>query len=171
MRMEPRRLAGIDWILDCYNASPESTRLAIAFLREVRHPGRRVLVLGALGELGEHAEPIHRELGQRAGAVETVLFVGEAARAAFEANRAAALSSQTTAWVVDADEASEWLRPRLRAGDLVLLKGSRRVGLERIVASLFPSEPVDSDRRRTGPDFDGEGRDAGGGTENQKGSR
>jgi UDP-N-acetylmuramoyl-tripeptide--D-alanyl-D-alanine ligase len=143
LRMEPRRLGDGDWVLDCYNASPESVRLAIGFLREVPHPGRRLLVLGELGELGTHSEAIHRELGERAGAVETVLFVGDGARPAFDANRAAALSSAAAAWVKDADEAAEWLRPRLRPGDLVLLKGSRRVGLERIVARLFPSEDVE----------------------------
>jgi UDP-N-acetylmuramoyl-tripeptide--D-alanyl-D-alanine ligase len=171
LRMEPRRLSGIDWVLDCYNASPESTRLAIAFLREVPHPGRRLLVLGALGELGEHADSIHRELGERAGAVETVLFVGEAARAAFEANRAAALSSLTTAWVEDAEEAAEWLRPRLRAGDLVLLKGSRRIGLERIVERLFPSGHAEPGHPLAGPEGGGGEYDAGGGPKGRPGSR
>jgi UDP-N-acetylmuramoyl-tripeptide--D-alanyl-D-alanine ligase len=159
LRMEPRRLGGADWVLDCYNASPESTRLAINFLREVPHAGRRLLVLGALGELGDRSEAIHRELGERAGAVETVLFVGEGARPAFEANRASALSSATAAWVNDAWEAAEWLRPRLRPGDLVMLKGSRRIGLERIVERLFPTEEVAGDRAPAGPGAGGSGSD------------
>jgi UDP-N-acetylmuramoyl-tripeptide--D-alanyl-D-alanine ligase len=171
LRMEPRRLGGNDWILDCYNASPESTRLAIGFLREVPHAGRRLLVLGALGELGDQAESIHRELGERAGAVETVLFVGEGARPAFEANRAAALSSATAAWVQDTDEAAAWLRPRLRAGDLVLLKGSRRTGLERIVTRLYPSEDVAVDRAPLAPGGDKGGRDGSGGPGDRRRSR
>ncbi len=171
LRMEPRRLGGGDWVLDCYNASPESTRLAIGFLREVPHAGRRLLVLGALGELGTHTEAIHRELGERAGAVETVLFVGDGARPAFDANRAAALSSATAAWVKDADEAAEWLRPRLRPGDLVLLKGSRRVGLERIVARLFPSEDVEVSHTPSGPSVGGCGDDGNGGPGDRRRSR
>lgn len=162
LRMEPRRLGGGDWILDCYNASPESTRLAIGFLREVPHVGRRILVLGELGELGTHAEAIHRELGERAGAVETVLFVGEGARPAFDANRAAALSSGTAAWVPNADEAAEWLRPRLRSGDLVLLKGSRRIGLERIVTRLFPADEAGVNHGPAGPGVGGDGDDGSG---------
>lgn len=138
MRMEPRRYGETAWILDCYNASPESTLLALVFLREVPHAGRRVLVLGALGELGAHSEAIHQDLGRRTGAIPVVLFVGEDARAAMAANRALALSSEVADWVPDAEAAAEWLRPRLRAGDLVLLKGSRRMALERIVERLYP---------------------------------
>ncbi len=163
LRMEPRRLGETDWVLDCYNASPESTRLAIAFLREVPHAGRRILVLGALGELGTRSEAIHRELGERAGALETVLFVGEAARPAFDANRAAALPSANATWIADPDEAAEWLRPRLRPGDLVLLKGSRRIGLERIVARLYPSDDSGLDRAPAGPRRRHGGTDASGG--------
>lgn len=132
LRMEPRTAAGVNWILDCYNASPESTRLAIQFLREVPHGGRRILVLGELGELGEHSRPIHEDLGRRSAGVECVLFVGEASRAAFDANRGSALPSSVTAWAPGPEEAAEWLRPRLREGDLVLLKGARRLALERI---------------------------------------
>jgi UDP-N-acetylmuramoyl-tripeptide--D-alanyl-D-alanine ligase len=164
LRMEPRDLRGIRWVLDCYNASPESSRLAISFLRAVSHEGRRLLVLGELGELGAHAEAIHRDLGARAAGLDGILFVGEGARAALEAARAAlsegrrdragadawasamggegfsgpAVAPRTTLldWVPDAGAAAGWLRGRLRDGDLVLLKGSRRMGLERILDVL-----------------------------------
>jgi UDP-N-acetylmuramoyl-tripeptide--D-alanyl-D-alanine ligase len=139
LRMEPRLIAGVHWLLDCYNASPESTRLALAFLREVPHSGHRILVLGELGELGEQSEEIHQDLGRRAGAIETVLFVGEQARAALAANRSSAAPSSVAAWAANVDEAAEWLRPRLREGDLVLLKGSRRIGLEKILDLLGKS--------------------------------
>jgi UDP-N-acetylmuramoyl-tripeptide--D-alanyl-D-alanine ligase len=138
--MEPRTLGGVEWCLDCYNASPESSLFAITFLREVPHAGRRILVLGELGELGSHSEPVHEELGRRAAALPIALFVGAEARPAFEANRRAVLPSETSDWVADAAEAAEWLRPRLRPGDLVLLKGSRRIALERIVDLLYPEE-------------------------------
>ncbi len=136
LRMEPRIAAGVNWILDCYNASPESTRLAIQFLREVPHNGRRILVLGELGELGDHSRAIHEDLGRRSAGVECVLFVGEGARAAFDANRGSALPSSVTVWLPDPGEAAGWLRPRLRGGDLILLKGARRLALEQIPGIL-----------------------------------
>jgi len=152
LRMEPRRFLGADWVLDCYNASPESSRLAISFLRDVPHRGRRILVLGELGELGKHSEAIHRELGRRAGAIPVVLFVGEGARAAWEGNRASALSSEIADWTPDALAAAEWLRPRLRPGDLVMLKGSRRSALERIVQQLAPGGEAPAEGERGGRD-------------------
>src|SRR5690606_29756418 len=85
LRMEPRRVHEVDWILDCYNASPESTRLAIEFLRAVPHRGRRVLVLGALAELGDASESIHRELGGLVRGIEVACFIGQDARPAHEA--------------------------------------------------------------------------------------
>lgn len=136
LRMEPVESGGIHWLLDCYNASPESTRLALAFLRDVPHRGRRVLVLGELGELGRHSREIHQDLGRRAGAFEIVLFVGQEAAAAFQSNRESALPNGTAAWVPDAEQAAAWLRPRLREGDLVLLKGSRKIALEKILEHL-----------------------------------
>ncbi len=136
LRMEPRTIGGVQWVLDCYNASPESTRLALRFLTEVPHPGRRVLVLGELGELGGFGPGIHRDLGSRTSAFDLALFVGEGARAAEAVRREVAPSA--TAWVASAEDAAGWLGPRLRQGDLVLLKGARRVGLERILDVLYP---------------------------------
>jgi UDP-N-acetylmuramoyl-tripeptide--D-alanyl-D-alanine ligase len=148
MRMEPRLLGGVQWLLDCYNASPESARLALNFLREIPYRGRRVLVLGELGELGQYSREIHQDLGRRAGAIETVLFVGPEAKTALEAIHRAALPSSTAAWVPGTDEAAEWLRPRLREGDLVLLKGSRRVALERILERLYPAGSAEQAQER-----------------------
>ena len=141
--------AAVDWVLDCYNASPESTRLAIGFLREVPHSGRRILVLGELGELGSTRRRSTRSSGERAGAVETrpLRRRGRASGASRPTGRRPS-RRRTAAWVGDAEEAAEWLRPRLRPGDLVLLKGSRRIGLERIVDAALPSGRVGIDQRR-----------------------
>ncbi len=108
LRMEPRLAGGVTWLLDCYNASPESTRLALDFARTVPHPSRRVLVLGELGELGAHANEIHRELGERAAgrggptvpdgdAFGLAYFIGEGARPAEQAFHAARSATAATA--------------------------------------------------------------------------
>lgn len=137
MRMEPRTIDGVHWILDCYNASPESSRYAIDFVQSVPHPGRRILVLGALGELGSESESIHRELGAAVRAVDIALFVGADARPAYETCRMNSGVGRTK-WSATREEASTWLAGELRPGDLVLLKGSRRLALERILERLTP---------------------------------
>ncbi|MFN8548435.1 MAG: UDP-N-acetylmuramoyl-L-alanyl-D-glutamate--2,6-diaminopimelate ligase [Candidatus Eisenbacteria bacterium] len=136
MRMEPRVLGGISWLLDCYNASPESTRLALDFHREVGHAGRRVVVLGELGELGGESIPIHTELGARVRDVALALFVGQGARVA----EAACTRVGEKRWFESAEAAASWLGDRLLPGDLVLLKGSRRSALERIFALIGGQE-------------------------------
>ncbi len=152
LRMEPRSIGGVEWLLDCYNASPESARLAMQFLEDVPHAGRRILVLGELGELGDFSAEIHRGLGLASRPIETVLFVGEGAKEALAAHRGGAASSPSSsvaAWTPTAEDAAEWLRPRLRPGDLVLLKGARKVGLERILERLHPEGS--GDQIRPGP--------------------
>lgn len=137
LRMEPRRVHEVDWILDCYNASPESTRLAIEFLRAVPHRGRRVLVLGALAELGDASESIHRELGGLVRGIEVACFIGQDARPAHEACLRSS-GVDLVNWSATREDASDWLAETLRRGDLVLLKASRRLALERILERFTP---------------------------------
>jgi UDP-N-acetylmuramoyl-tripeptide--D-alanyl-D-alanine ligase len=137
LRMEPRHLHGMDWILDCYNASPESTRLAIEFVRTVPHLGRRVLVLGALAELGDASESIHRELGGLVHGIEIACFIGQDARPAYEACLQSS-GVDLVNWSATREEASNWLAETLLPGDLVLLKAARRLALERILERFAP---------------------------------
>ncbi|MEZ4653480.1 MAG: Mur ligase family protein [Candidatus Eisenbacteria bacterium] len=137
MRMEPRSAAGAQWILDCYNASPESSRLAIEFLRTVPHAGRRVLVLGALAELGDASPSIHRELGALVTGIDAAVFVGVDAKPAFETCQESS-GVDLVHWSATREDASNWLAEMLRAGDLVLLKAARRLALERILERFTP---------------------------------
>ena len=138
LRMEPRRVGETSWLLDCYNASPESTRLALDFHRDVAHRGRRLLVLGELGELGMQSESIHAELGARVGAIDLAIFVGPLARPAYDA----ATAPRERRWFERTEEVAPWLEPRLEAGDLVCLKGSRRMALERIFGTIAGERPA-----------------------------
>jgi UDP-N-acetylmuramoyl-tripeptide--D-alanyl-D-alanine ligase len=146
LRMEHREIDGVHWLLDCYNASPESTRLAIEFLRTVSHPGRKILVLGELGELGAESEAIHRELGGLVSGVDVALFIADGARIAFEACNRQEGADQAF-WMASREEAAGWLASGLRAGDLVLLKAARRLALERILErSAPPASPAEGRR-------------------------
>lgn len=139
LRMELRRSpGGVEWLLDCYNASPESTQLALRFVRELEHRGRRILVLGELGELGAASEEIHRELGASARGFDLAVFLGPATRASMEALQEAG-GTYPSVWLPNLEAASAYLAAGLQSGDLVLLKASRRWALERILEQVPPS--------------------------------
>ena len=130
---------GATVIDDTYNASPVSVAAALDFLAESPPPpGRhRFAVLGDMLELGPDEERLHREVGTRAAAVaDALVAVGERGRWIAEAARAAGLVRVTA--VRDADEALEAVERDLApgVGDLLLVKGSRGVELDRLVAAL-----------------------------------
>ena len=131
---------GATVIDDTYNASPVSVRAALEFLGETPlAPGRRrYAVLGDMLELGPDEERLHREIGAfAAGVVDGLVAVGERGRWIGEAASAAGLAR--VAHAADADEAADVLERTLgpRVGDLVLVKGSRGVELDRLVAALI----------------------------------
>ncbi len=118
---------GIVLVNDCYNANPVSMRAALDHLASLGAP-RTVAVLGEMAELGSDAPGYHREIGEhaRAHGIDLVIGVGEAAR-----------EYDPDELVADPGEAAELLAARLDAGDAVLVKGSRSVGMEQ-VAEILP---------------------------------
>jgi UDP-N-acetylmuramoyl-tripeptide--D-alanyl-D-alanine ligase len=136
-RGEERELPeGVLLIDDCYNANPPSMRAALAHLAE-RAAGRRtVAVLGDMAELGPGAPAFHREVGREAAAagIQVLVAVGELARAYAEA---AGESGVPLVRRVDSPEdAVAELEALLEPGDVVLVKGSRAMGLETVGESL-----------------------------------
>jgi UDP-N-acetylmuramoyl-tripeptide--D-alanyl-D-alanine ligase len=134
-RGEVLHVAGVTVLDDCYNANPVAMRAALDLLAEVAGGARRVLVAGDMLELGDLTEAAHRELGRAAAAsgVEVLLGVGEASAVTVEAARTAGVAATH---VGDAAAAGDWLVAHLRAGDVVLVKGSRGVGLDRAIDRL-----------------------------------
>jgi UDP-N-acetylmuramoyl-tripeptide--D-alanyl-D-alanine ligase len=136
--------SGATLVDDTYNASPVSVGAALAFLAEtpVASGRRRLAVLGDMLELGPEEERLHREIGGRAAAiVDGLVVVGERGRWIGEGARVAGLA--TVAMARDADEASAVVERTLgpRVGDLLLVKGSRGVELDRLVAALAAADP------------------------------
>ena len=111
-------------INDSYNANPASMRAALEHLAE--HEGRKVAILGDMAELGPTAPEYHREVGElvRSLGIDHVLSVGELARD-YGGEHAA-----------DAAEAAEKATQLVRPGDVVLVKGSRAIGLEVVAEAL-----------------------------------
>lgn len=120
---------GVTVVNDCYNANPMSMRAALEHLA-ASPAERRVAVLGTMAELGERAEALHREVGRLAAelGVDVLVTVGEGALPYVER-----FDGETHA-VRTPEEAGALLEELARPGDRVLVKGSRSVGLERVLA-------------------------------------
>jgi UDP-N-acetylmuramoyl-tripeptide--D-alanyl-D-alanine ligase len=127
LREEERPLPGNGLLLnDCYNANPVSMRAALEHLAERSQGRRRIAVLGSMAELGASSAGYHEEIAALLHelGIEHVIAVGEEARA------------YGGEWVGTAAEAAARLREELRPGDVVLVKGSRSVGLEVVAENL-----------------------------------
>jgi len=130
MRMERLELAGVTIINDAYNSNPESASRAVREFSRFPSTGRRVAVIGDMGELGNTSEDYHRELGRQLAIskVDVVVGVGRECRALL-----AELAGKEQYGFESVDDLKPRLDGLIRTGDAVLLKGSRRVGLERVV--------------------------------------
>lgn len=136
-RLFPRRIPGGPRLIDdSYNANPDSVEAAIAVLMSL--PGRPVLVLGDLGELGPEAEALHRRLGvvAREAGVAALYTVGDLSLAAAEGFGA---GDSTGRHFTDQAELIACLRQDLAPDDLVLIKGSRRSAMDRVADALCAS--------------------------------
>ena len=132
-RLEHKVIRGIQILDDTYNANPDSVTAALHTLACMPAAGRRIAVLGRMGELGESAEQGHRMVGEAAVRehIDCVVGVGDETQwiteTAWRGGVEKVMKVETT------DEATKMLRQYARPGDLVLIKGSRSARMERIV--------------------------------------
>jgi len=121
---------------DTYNANPESMRAAIDVL--ARTPGKRLLVLGDMGELGERAAACHAEIGEyaRAAGIEQLCALGEQS-----ANAVAAFGAGARHFSCIEELLAE-VEDRLSPDTTVLVKGSRFMQMERVVKAFAAEESV-----------------------------
>jgi UDP-N-acetylmuramoyl-tripeptide--D-alanyl-D-alanine ligase len=131
-----KRAGSVRILDDTYNANPTSLRAALDTLLATREAGRRVVVLGDMLELGDLAEAAHREAGRAVAAAGASEFigVGRLSRLAVEAAREAGLAEGHHAATFE-DTVAQLLK-RLAPGDVLLVKGSRGMRMERVVDAL-----------------------------------
>jgi UDP-N-acetylmuramoyl-tripeptide--D-alanyl-D-alanine ligase len=138
-RGEVRALAsGVTVIDDAYNANPLAVERALDVLGETAAP-RRVAVLGEMLELGPESAALHARVGgaaAKAGVAILVTVGGEPARALGRGAADAGLATDAIRHAETSDEASAMVEALVRPGDVVLVKGSRGVRLERVVDRL-----------------------------------
>jgi len=138
-----RRADGVTVVDDAYNANPESVRAALKALVSMTGAGgrRAVAVLGEMRELGPDSDEAHMDLGRLAVRLDVrVVTVGDPATPIGRLHAGAVLEGSwgtEAVHVADVDEALAHLRAELRPGDVVLVKASRSVGLERVVDGLL----------------------------------
>ncbi len=139
MRWEMQMLPnGAHLINDAYNANPASVKAAIRTVTELGADRRNIAVLGDMLELGDCSEGLHREVGRAAAAGSFGLLITVGKHARWTATAAVAAGMDQAA-VIPCDtwqEAAAELTERARAGDRILLKASRGMGLERIADVL-----------------------------------
>lgn len=135
-RLDRRTAGGISILDDTYNANPDSVCAALVTLARMPLTGRRIAVLGRMGELGRESEHGHRQVGEAAGRehIDCVITVGE--EADWIAEGASTGGVHTVIRTTDCEEAVRSLRSYARSGDTVLVKGSRSARLERIVQAM-----------------------------------
>jgi len=139
-RLHPVALPGRGWLIDdAYNASPASVRSSARAAREMADHtgGELVLVIGEMGELGQRSESLHRELGHDLASLGPSRVVGLRGDAAALVRGACAAGLEAT-FTDEHEEAAE--AARAGEGDVVLVKGSRHVGADRVVAALLESD-------------------------------
>lgn len=137
-RGELLQVNGATLINDCYNSNPAALDSMVAALGQT--PAlRRVVVAGEMLELGAESAALHRECGrQMAGhGVSFVVGVRGNGKSIAEGAASAGVASE---FVETPEQAGAWLAANLRLGDVVLLKASRGVGLERALAAFAPQK-------------------------------
>jgi UDP-N-acetylmuramoyl-tripeptide--D-alanyl-D-alanine ligase len=127
---------------DSYNANPESARASVRTLSGLHGHRRRVLVLGDMLELGPLAPELHHEIGVEAArsGIDLLVLVGELTRATAAGALSEGLPPERVLHLADTEEAIACMPSVLDTGDVVLVKGSRLTGLDRLVKALVERE-------------------------------
>lgn len=145
MRGTLQRLpGGIELFDDSYNSNPAAMEMAIGLLRDAAPRGRRILISGDMLELGSYGRRAHITLGEQVAAAGLELFVavGPLSRQAADAARNGGVE---THHFDSSTEAATFVASAARAGDLVLIKGSRGMKMERVVEALTSAAGEDAD--------------------------
>src|SRR5580700_5018147 len=141
MRGELLRFSnGAALINDSYNSSPAALHAMVAVLAATPNFRRRILAAGEMRELGVASPVLHREAGvftAKTGKVDWVIGVAGDAREIVEGAVDAGVPREQTKFFASSEEAATFLEDFLTAGDVLLVKGSRGVQMERIVESLL----------------------------------
>jgi len=134
MRMESFMKNGIHFINDSYNANPFSMRAAADVLQNIKVESK-IAILGDMLELGDISDESHLCIGEIFGYIglEWLCFIGENAELYYRGALKGGMNSETIKKFSDIDSAIEFINKIKRTGDLIFVKGSRALGMEKII--------------------------------------
>lgn len=138
-RTEIRRLAnGAFLIIDAYNANPASVREAVKTLQGLRGSGDAVVILGDMLELGEQAEALHEEIGTLLADanIHELFLKGELTKALAAGAIRRGFPAERITFFKAPEEVVSSLRSRLKKGDWILIKGSRKMKMEAVAEKI-----------------------------------
>ncbi len=138
MRSRVLHIFGVTVIDDTYNANPRSMDAALSALAELAGQGRKIAVLGDMFELGDESAAAHRRLGRHAAKIglDRLILLGEQAPLVAAGAREELMPEERITLAADAALIVEDLRESSRRGDVILVKGSRGMRMERVVRGL-----------------------------------
>ena len=136
MRLQPRMIDDFLVLDDAYNANADSMRAALETLHVFPCKGRRIAILGDMGELGASSVAAHEEVGRHAAqnGVDYLVAVGKSSRIMASAARTAGLRDVLD--LPEVEKVGPAMTKIVRPGDVVLVKASRSTGLERVIDYL-----------------------------------
>jgi UDP-N-acetylmuramoyl-tripeptide--D-alanyl-D-alanine ligase len=140
-RLQFRNVDGILFLDDTYNSNPESFRASLETLKEFKIRERKGVVCGDMLELGEHSERLHREIGALMAdfLFDFVIAAGPASKALVDEALKRGMNAKKIHPVKNSDEAGKLCRELAQAGDMVLVKGSRGMKMEKVFECFITS--------------------------------
>ncbi|MGD0128042.1 MAG: UDP-N-acetylmuramoyl-tripeptide--D-alanyl-D-alanine ligase [Terriglobia bacterium] len=137
-------------INDSYNSNPQAMESMLETLRTWPGARRRIIVAGEMLELGPQSPKLHEEVGRKCAEADPASLIAVQGDARFfvEGAVAAGMATARTRFFPDAPSAGEFCRSKLEPGDVVLVKGSRGVHLEAVVAMLKGESKVESSKSK-----------------------
>jgi UDP-N-acetylmuramyl pentapeptide synthase len=126
---------------DTYNSSPQAAEASLAVLKDFPTPEKRYAVLGDMAELGKETKPLHLRVGSYVkGRADILIAVGEKARDIAHGAREAGMKEEDVFSFALAEDAGKFLQDRIKAEDVILIKGSQVARLEKVVKEVM-AEP------------------------------
>ncbi len=131
---------------DSYNSSPAAVEEGLNILKDINTKGKKIVILGDMLELGKHSSDEHRRIGEIAGKVsDIVIGVGIRARELANAAQMAGVSGDNVYFVEDALQAGETATKLIKQHDVIYVKGSQGMRMERTVAQIMEEKDKKSE--------------------------